>query len=50
MKGYPSFRKPSDGERHIFVGDKNHVKVEVLLLGIGFYFDLKDTFIVLSFK
>ncbi|XP_060974183.1 uncharacterized protein LOC133039333 [Cannabis sativa] len=49
--GCLSYRKPSDGERYIFVGDGQSVEVEVighfrLLLGTGFYLDLKDTFIV----
>jgi len=41
--------------RHIFVGDEKSVEVEAighfrLLLGIGLYLNLKDTFIVPSFR
>ncbi|KAG8498252.1 hypothetical protein CXB51_007407 [Gossypium anomalum] len=55
MQGCLSYRKPSDGERHIFVGDGKSVEVEEighfrLLLGTGFYLDLKDTFVVPSFR
>ena len=55
MQGCLSYRKPSDGERHIFVGDGQPVEVEAighfrLLLGTGFYLDLKDTFVVPSFR
>ncbi|KAL3652409.1 hypothetical protein CASFOL_002090 [Castilleja foliolosa] len=54
-KGCLSYRKPSDGERYIFVGDGKSVEVEAighfrLLLRTGFYLDLKDTFVVPSFK
>ncbi|KAL3613382.1 hypothetical protein CASFOL_042795 [Castilleja foliolosa] len=54
-KGCLSYRKPSDGERHIFVGDGKSVEVEAighfrLLLRTGFYLDLKDTFVVPSFR
>jgi len=46
---------PSGGERYIFVGDKKSVEVEAighfrLLLETGLYLDLKDTFIVPSFR
>ena len=54
-KGCLSYRRPSDGERHIFVGDGKSVEVEAighfrLLLGTGFYLDLIDTFVVPSFR
>ena len=55
MQGCLSYRRPSDGERYIFVGDRKSVKVELighfrLLLGTGLYLDLKDTFVVSSFR
>ena len=55
MQGCLSYRKPSDVERHIFVGDGQSVDVEAighfrLLLGTGYYLDLKDTFVVPSFR
>ncbi|KAL3617107.1 hypothetical protein CASFOL_039501 [Castilleja foliolosa] len=55
MQGCLSYRKPSDDERHIFVGDGKSVEVEAvghfrLLLRTGFYLDLKDTFVVPSFR
>uniref|UniRef100_A0A803R874 Retrovirus-related Pol polyprotein from transposon TNT 1-94-like beta-barrel domain-containing protein n=1 Tax=Cannabis sativa TaxID=3483 RepID=A0A803R874_CANSA len=55
VQGCLSYRKPSDGERYIFVGDGQSVEVEAighfrLLLGTGFYLDLKDTFVVPSFR
>ncbi|GMI70291.1 hypothetical protein HRI_000698400 [Hibiscus trionum] len=55
MQGCLSYRKPNDGERNIFVGDGKSVEVEAivhfrLLLGTDFYLDLKDTFVVPSFR
>lgn len=55
MQGCLNYRKPSDAERYIFVGDGNSVEVEAighfkLLLGTGYYLDLLDTFIVPSFR
>jgi len=55
MQGCLSYRRPSDGERYIFVGDEKSVEVEAighfrLLLGTGLYLDLKDAFIVPSFR
>ncbi|KAI9174177.1 hypothetical protein LWI28_013179 [Acer negundo] len=55
MQGCLSYRKPSDAERHIFVGDDKSVEVEAighfrLLLGTGYYLDLSDTFVVSSFR
>ena len=55
MQGCLSYRKPSDAERHIFVGDGKSVEVEAighfrLLLGTGYYLDLLDTFVVPSFR
>lgn len=57
---YPSkcqlnYWKPNDVERYIYVGDGKSVEVEVvgsfrLLLCTGFYLDLKDTFVVPSFR
>ena len=50
-----SYRRPSDSERYIFVGDEKLVEVQAighfwLSLGTGLYLNLKDTFIVPSFK
>ncbi|KAH6785841.1 hypothetical protein C2S51_038296 [Perilla frutescens var. frutescens] len=55
MQGCLSCRKPIDGERYIYVGDGKSVEVEAiehfrLLLRTGFFLDLKDTFIVSSFR
>jgi len=55
MQGCLNYRKPSDVERHIFVGDGKSVEVEAighfrLLLGTGYYLDLKNTFVVPSFR
>ena len=55
MQSFLSYRKPIDAERYIYVGDGKLVEVEVvrhfrLLLYIGFYLDLKDTFVILSFR
>ena len=55
MQGCLSCRKPSDGERYIYVGDGKTVQVEAigkfrLLLKTGFYLDLDETFIVPSFR
>ena len=55
MQGCLSYRKPNDGERYIFVGDGKKVEVEVigtfrLLLKIGTYLDLNETYVVLSFR
>jgi len=55
MKGCLNYRKPIDSERWIYVGDGKSVEVEAighfrLLLCIGFYLDLKDTFVVPSFR
>jgi len=55
MEGCLSYRKPIDSERWIYVGDGTSVEVETigyfrLLLCTGFYLDLKDTFVVLSFR
>jgi transposase InsO family protein len=55
MQGCLSCRKPSDGERYIYVGDGKTVEVEAigkfrLLLKTGFYLDLDETFIVPSFR
>ena len=53
MQGCLSYRRPSDGERYIFVGDEKLVEVQAighfrLSLGTGLYLNLKDTFIVPS--
>ena len=53
MQACLSYRKPNDGEIYIFVGDDKSVEVDVigtfrLLLGIDYYLDLKDTFVVPS--
>ena len=55
MQGCRSYRKPSDGERYIYVGDGKKVEVEAigkfrLLLKTGFYLDLHETFVVPSFR
>jgi len=55
MKGCLNYRKPIDSERWIYVGDGKSVEVKAighfrLLLCIGFYLDLKDTFVVPSFR
>jgi len=55
MQGCLSYRRLSDGERHIFVCDEKSIEVEAiwhfrLLLGTGLYLDLKDTFIIPSFR
>ena len=55
MQGCLSYQKPIDAERYIYVGDGKSVEVEVighfrLLLWIGFYLDLKDIFVVPSFR
>ena len=55
MQGCLSYRKPSDGERYIYVGDGESVEVEAighfrLLLETGYYLDLIDTFVVPSFR
>ena len=55
MQGCLSCRRPIDGERYIYIGDGKSVEVEVintfrLLLRTGYYLDLKDTFVVLSFR
>ena len=51
----PKMRKPKDGERYFYVDDSKKVEVEAigkfrLLLKTGFYLDLNETFIVLSFR
>ena len=55
MNGCLNYRKPTNSERWIYVGDGKSVEVEAighfrLLLCTGFYLDLKDTFVVLSFR
>ena len=55
MQGCMSYRRPSDSERYIFVGDEKLVEVQAighfrLSLGTGLYLNLKDTFIVPSFR
>jgi len=55
MKGCLNYRKPTDSERWIYVGDGKSMEVEAighfrLLLCTGFYLDLKDTFVVPSFR
>lgn len=54
MQGCPNYRKLTDAKRNIFVGGKS-VAVQAIwhfriLLSTGFYLDLKDTFIVPSFR
>ena len=55
MQGCLSYRRPSYGERYIFMGDGKSVEVEAIghfrwLLGTGLYLDLKDIFIIPSFR
>ena len=55
MKGCLNYRKSTDSERWIYVGNGKSVEVDAighfrLLLCTGFYLDLKDTFIVPSFR
>ena len=55
MQGCLSCRKPVDAERFIYVGDGNRIEVEAigtfrLLLKSGTYLELKETFIVPSFR
>jgi len=55
MQGCLSYQKPIDSERWIYVGDGKSVEVEAighfrLLVCTGFYLDLKDTFVVPSFR
>ena len=55
MQGCLSCRKPNDAERFIYVGDGKSVEVEAignfrLLLKTGYYLDLKETYIVPSFR
>jgi transposase InsO family protein len=55
LQGCLNYRKPSDAERFIFVGDGNKVEVEAignfrLLLKTGFYLNLYETFVVPSFR
>ena len=55
LQGCLSCRRPSDGERYIYVGDEKSIKVEAivtfrLLLKTCYYLDLKDTFVVPSFR
>ena len=55
MQDCLSYRRANDGERYIYVGDDKSVKVEAidtfrLLLRTGYYFNLKDTYVVPSFR
>ena len=55
MQGCLSNRAPNDAKRFIYVGDGKSVEVEAtghfrLLLKTRIYFDLKETFIVPSFR
>ena len=55
MQSCLSYRRPSDGEGYIFVGDEKLVEVEAmghfrLLLETSLYLNLKDTFIVPSIR
>ena len=55
MQGCLSCRKPNDAERFIYVGDGKSVEVEAignfrLLLKTGYYLDLKETYVVPSFR
>ena len=55
MQGCLRKRASNDAERFIYVSDEKSVEVEAighfrLLLNTRIYLDLKDTFIVLSFR
>src|SRR3954466_3505381 len=55
LQGCLSSRAPSDGERYIFRGDGELIKVEAitqfrLLLSTSHYLEMKDTFVVPSFR
>lgn len=55
MKGCLNYRKSNDIERYIYVGDGKSVEVKTirhfrLLMCTRFYLDLKDTFVVSSFR
>ena len=55
MQGCLSYRKPINGERYIYVGDGNTIEDKAietfrLLLKIGFYLDLNETYVVPSFR
>ena len=54
MQGCLSYQRPRDDERYIFVDDEKSVEVEAIeyfrLLGTYFYLDLKNTFIIPSFR
>ena len=55
MQDCLSCRRSSDGERYIFVGDEKSVEIEAighfrLSLGTDLYLNLKDTFVVPSFR
>ena len=55
MQGCLSKRAPNDAERFIYMSDEKSMEVEAiehfrLLLNTRIYLDLKDTFIVLSFR
>lgn len=55
MKGFLNNRRPNDVERYIYVGDGKSVEVEAirhfrLIMCTRFYLDLKDIFVVPSFR
>ena len=55
MKGCLNYQKPTNSERGIYVGDGKSVEVDAignfrLLLCTRFYLDLKETFVVSSFR
>lgn len=55
IKGCLNYQNPNNVERYIYVGDGNSLEVEAkgnfrLLMCIVFYLDLKDTFVIPSFK
>lgn len=55
MQGCKNYQKPNDAKRYIYVGYDKSMEVEVivkfrLLLCIVFYLDLKDTFVIPSFR
>ena len=55
MQGCLNYQKPIDAKRFIYVGDGKTIEVEeigqfMFLLSSGCYLDLKDTFVVPSFR
>ena len=49
MQGCLSYQKPIDSERWIYVGGGSY-RTFIIIIMYWFYLDLKDTFVVLSFR